>query len=235
MHRKELNERSPLRVLDKSIHGGLGRGNVGVMVARHGVGKTAFLVGVALDDLMRRRKVLHVSLDQPMEKVRTYYDDIFMDLVRTRELEDVWRLRAEVERDRRIHCYVDGDFTIARLQETLRFWKSSGDFAPAAIVIEGYDFDHASGEDLMQIKALAREADAEVWMSAHTTRDAKRNDRGIPEPLAHLEQAVDVILTMAHDGNTVNIGLHKDHDNDEVSDLRLALDATTMLVIEEPA
>ena len=48
MHRKELNERSPLRVLEESIHGGLGRGNVGVIVARKGVGKTAFLVGVAL-------------------------------------------------------------------------------------------------------------------------------------------------------------------------------------------
>ena len=59
MHRKEINERSPLRVLESSIHGGLGAGKLGVVVARHGVGKTAFLVGVALDDLMRGRKVLH--------------------------------------------------------------------------------------------------------------------------------------------------------------------------------
>ena len=49
MHRKELNERSPLRVLEKSIHGGLGRGNLGVVIARHGVGKSAFLVGYGLD------------------------------------------------------------------------------------------------------------------------------------------------------------------------------------------
>ena len=65
MHQKEINERSPLRVLEQSIHGGLGRGNIGVIVARHGVGKTAFLVGVALDDLMRGRSVLHVSMEQP--------------------------------------------------------------------------------------------------------------------------------------------------------------------------
>ena len=43
MHRKELNERSPIRVLEASIHGGLGSGNIGVVVARHGVGKTAKL------------------------------------------------------------------------------------------------------------------------------------------------------------------------------------------------
>ena len=29
MYRKELNERSPLRLFEHSIHGGLGRGNVG--------------------------------------------------------------------------------------------------------------------------------------------------------------------------------------------------------------
>ena len=55
MHRKDLNERSPVRVLEASIHGGLGRGNIGVVIARHGVGKTPFLVGVALDDALGRR------------------------------------------------------------------------------------------------------------------------------------------------------------------------------------
>jgi len=37
---KELTERSPMRVFENSIHGGLGTGNIGVVVARHGVGKT---------------------------------------------------------------------------------------------------------------------------------------------------------------------------------------------------
>ena len=86
MHRKEINERSPVRVLEASIRGGLGPGKIGVVIARHGVGKTAFLVGVALDDLMRGRMVLHVSLEQDTEKVRGYYDEIFMDLAHEREL-----------------------------------------------------------------------------------------------------------------------------------------------------
>jgi hypothetical protein len=38
MYRKDVNERSPMRVFEKSIHGGLGRGNVGVVAARAGVG-----------------------------------------------------------------------------------------------------------------------------------------------------------------------------------------------------
>ena len=99
MRRKELNERSPVRLLEASIHGGLGRGNIAAVVARHGVGKTAFLVGVALDDLMRGRKVLHVSLEEPSDRVRSFYDEIFGDLAHERELEDVWKVRLELERE----------------------------------------------------------------------------------------------------------------------------------------
>jgi len=56
MYRKELNERNPLRLFEHSINGGLGRGNIGVVVARHGIGKTGFLVGIALYEAMRGRK-----------------------------------------------------------------------------------------------------------------------------------------------------------------------------------
>jgi len=233
MHRKELNERSPLRILDRSIHGGLGRGNVGVVVARHGVGKSAFLVGVALDDLMRRRKVLHVALDHPVERVATFYDEVFTDLCRREALEDVWRLRAEIERHRRIHCYTDGAFTIERLRAALAFLRDTEDFSPAAIMCEGVDFERLTLPELQEIKALAREADVEFWMSAVTTRGAARNERGVPEPLAHLESSIDVILTMAYEGGAVQVALHKDHDSPDVPDLKLALDPTTMLLIEE--
>ena len=53
MYRKEINEQSPLRILEQSSHGGLGRGNLGVVMARAGENKTAFLVHIALDDLLR--------------------------------------------------------------------------------------------------------------------------------------------------------------------------------------
>ena len=62
MYRKYLNARSPLRLLEKGLHGGLGAGNVGALVAGAGVGKSAFLVGVATDELLRGGTVLHVSL-----------------------------------------------------------------------------------------------------------------------------------------------------------------------------
>ena len=233
MHRKDVNERSPLRVLDASIHGGLGRGNIGVVVARHGIGKTAFLVGIALDDLMRGRKVLHIALDQPVEKTRAFYQDIFIDLAHSQELDDVWKVRLDLERNRRIHGYTSETFNADKLDETLRFMREHGDFVPTAIIIDGMDFDDASTELLARFREIARTVQAELWMSAVTHRDSTRDLRGIPEPVARLERAVDVILSMAHDGNAVHVGLHKDHDNPDVSDLKLALDPTTMLLVRE--
>ena len=57
MFKKEVNEQSPLRILEASIHGGLGKGNLGVVAARAGVGKTACLVQIGLDDLLRDKHV----------------------------------------------------------------------------------------------------------------------------------------------------------------------------------
>jgi len=233
MHRKEINERSPLRVLEQSIHGGLGRGNIGVVVARHGIGKTAFLVGVGLDDLMRAKKVFHLSLEHPVERVCTYYDEILMELAHSQRLEDVWKVRLDVERNRRIHCLRKESFNVEKTREALGFLEQYNEFSPQSIIIDGLDFDTLSLEQLQGLREIAAERDAELWMSATTTRERKRDDRGVPEPVARLQPGLDVILTMAHDGSGVHVVLRKDHDNPDVSDLKLALDPTTMLLVRE--
>lgn len=233
MYSKELNERSPLRVFERSIHGGLGRGNIGVAVGRHGVGKTAFLVGVALDDLMRARKVLHVALDQSVEKVREYYDEIFMDLARTSGLEDAGRERLEMERNRNIHTYVNHSFSVTKLKEAIVFLRSFAHFEPEAVMIDGFDFGAASVGDVFELGRVAKELNAEMWMTAVRHRDAKCNERGIPEPTARFEEAISVIVSLAHDGRGVRVRLLKDHGSAKVADTSIMLDPTTMLLMKE--
>jgi len=191
---KELTDRSPLRVFEGSIHGGLGAGNLGVVVARHGVGKTAFLVDIALDDLMRGRRVLHVTIGRTIDHVREYYDEIFHDLAMLREVMG---------------------------------------FVPVAIVMDGYEFAQASLEDVQALAAIAEQLKCEFWMTAHTHHTDPRDDRGIPEPVAHLAEAFAVIVHMAADGKAVHLRVLKDHDNPDVRDLALALDPTTMLLRQE--
>ena len=100
MYRKFVNARSPLRLLEKGLHGGLGIGNLGLVLAGPGVGKTSFLVGVALDELLRGGHVLHVTLDQTVSHVRAYYDTVFEELAASTHLEDAAVTHAEIERRR---------------------------------------------------------------------------------------------------------------------------------------
>jgi hypothetical protein len=233
MYAKELNERSPLRLFENSIHGGLGRGNIGVVVARHGVGKTAFLVGIALDDAMLGRKALHVSLDKSVDHLREYYDEIFMDLAHAAHLEDLAAERLEMERNRMIHTYVGKSFTIHKLRHSINFLKEYAHFSPECLIIQGFDFEKATVEDVKAFRELAQEFNVEMWMSAVTHRGWAVDDRGIPEPVAHLTEAIAVIVRMGHDGKGVHLNLLKDHDNPDVAKLSLALDPATMLLVKE--
>jgi len=230
---KELSERSPLRVFERSTRGGLGPGNIGAVVARRGIGKSAFLVGVALDNLMRGKNVLHVALGQSLGRVREYYDEIFFDLARTSRLEDVEAIRREMERHRHIHAYLGNTFSVTKLRDDVRLLREHVRFEPAAMIVDGWDFGGAEAADLAALHALAREFDAELWMSAVTHRESPRNERGVPQPVAALESQIDVIVRLAHDGKNVHVSLLKDHDNPRPSDVRLALDPVTMLLIQE--
>jgi len=233
MYRKELNERSPLRLFEHSIHGGLGRGNIGVVVARHGIGKTAFLVGIALDDAMRGRKVLHVSLDNTVDHIREFYDEIFMDLAHSEHLDDIPSERLEMERNRMIHTYVGKSFTIPKLRHSANFLKEYAHFDPACMIVEGYDFERAKQEDIEALRQMAADFDAEMWMSAVTHRGVPLNDHGIPEPVAKVASEISVIVQMSDESDGVRVSLLKDHDNPNVAKLTLSLDPSTMLLFNK--
>lgn len=227
---KELTDRSPMRVFENSIHGGLGPGNLGVVVARHGVGKTAFLVDIALDDLMRGRKVLHITIGRTIDHVREYYDEIFHDLAESTQLDDAAEIRREIESHRHIKAYLRDTFSVEHLRAHIAMLREAMGFVPVAIVMDGYDFASATEASLAELRAIAESLKCELWMSAHTHRNDPRDAQGIPEPVAHVARELAVIVHMAHDGRAVQLNVLKDHDNPDVSRLSLALDPTTMLL-----
>lgn len=233
MYSKELSERNPLRLFEHSIHGGLGPGNVGVVVARHGLGKSAFLVGIAVDDAIRGRKVLHVSLDKTVDHVREFYDEIFMDLAHSAGMEDLATARLDMERHRMIHTYTGGTFSTDKLRQSVQFLKDVAHFEPACLIIEGFAFEQATLADIEALRQLAADFKVELWMSALTHRGVAADDRGIPDSLAKLASAIAVIVQMSDDNGSVKLSLLKDHDNPNVAKLTLALDPSTMLLVKK--
>ena len=137
---KELTERSPLRVLDRSIHGGLREPWCGLRGA--GAGKSAFLVAVALDHLLAGRQVLHVALDHPVDRVRDYYDEIFRAAQ-----QPAWRTcRARVRRSSATGASMSSPAHVLRGApgaDAAALRAARGQH-PACLVVDGYDFEHGS-------------------------------------------------------------------------------------------
>lgn len=231
MYRKDLNQRSPIRVFERTIHGGLGNGNIGVVMSRAGVGKTAFLVGVAMDDLMRERKVLHVNLHDSAVKVREFYDEVFHELAESAKLENRANVHLGVERHRMIVSYTNG-FTMAKLHDSLAMLREHMHFEPKAVMLDGYpDFQEATEEQLQELKKLAIELDAELWLMAQTHREGDNNDeRGVPDYVARFEEYLSVIVNLEPKSNHVRLAILKDHDNQDIADLHMELDPRTLLL-----
>jgi hypothetical protein len=227
MYRRFLNARSPLRLLEKGLHGGLGRGCLGLVLAGHGVGKTSFLVGVALDDLLRGKPVLHVTLDHTVQHVRDHYDTVFEDLAATTHLEGQALVRAEIERLRRIRAYPPTAFDPKRLREALELETELG-ARPDLIVVDGLDVGQRSREEMLQWAALAREADAEVWISSNLPGE---HLGALPEAIAPVADVFGVILALEPGAHAVALRALKDHDNTDLAALHVGLDPKTLLLI----
>lgn len=225
--RRFVNARSPLRLLEQGLHGGLGRGNLGLVLAAPGVGKSSFLVGVALDELLRGKPVLHVACDHGVQHVRDHYDTVFEDLVASTHLENPAVVRAEIDRLRRIRVYPPSAFDAKRLREALDLERELG-ARPELIVVDGLDVESRSREELQQWAALAREAQAEVWITAHAP--SERID-GVPAALRPLEDLFAVILALEPAGDAVALRALKEHDNPNVAALHVALDPRTLLLV----
>src|SRR4030042_6358623 len=99
---EELVKRSPLRILESSIHGGLGKGNIAVLASRKGVGKTACLVHIATDKLFQDKPVIHVSYSSRVDHIISWYEDIYRELARRMDLDPDAEIHDELVRKRGI-------------------------------------------------------------------------------------------------------------------------------------
>lgn len=236
MYRKEVNAQSPLRILDTSIHGGLGKGNLGVVMARAGVGKTAFLVQIGLDDLMRERPVLHLALEQTVEHVQSWYDVLFDDMALATELDNAAAVRATIARQRLIYAFADHELWPERLEKTVALFKEHLDFEPAAILVDGWDWAaHSVTKNAAMIgafKAYAKMLGAEVWMSAQTHREGTGpHPLEVPPPCDEYMDLIDVALFLEPHGDAVAVRLLKDHENRKPDETHLRLHPDTLRLV----
>jgi len=226
VYRKFLNARSPLRLLEKGLHGGLGPGNLGVVVGGPGVGKKSFLVGVALDELLRSGRVLHISMTHSVAHIRDHYDTVFEELAANAHLEDETQVHVDVDRNRSIRVYPRNALTTAKLREAVKV-ESETAGQPSLVLIEGLDFKTTSREDFVDLKELAGELAAEIWLSVSSRKEQIAQ---LPPSVERVEDLVSVILALEPADDAVLLRALKDHDNRDLTELHVALDPKTLLL-----
>ena len=173
MLKNEMVAKNPLRALDQSNDGGLVPGQLGLVAARAGTGKTAFLIQVALDSLFRGNPVLHLSVGETVSHVQAWYREMFRDLAEGYDLEKAKEVWDEVERNRFIMTFRVQSFSVAKLEERLADLVEQDIFQPRVVLVDKLDLSADNvREDLEALAAFAREKGLKIWVSARTHRGA---------------------------------------------------------------
>lgn len=236
MFRKEVNAQSPLRILERSIRGGLGPGKLGVVMARAGVGKTAFLVQIGLDEGLHEQDVLHIALGQSLEHAQSWYEGLFDDLARNTRLEDRETVRANLNRRRIIQAYPETSVDLGKIEKAVELYQSHLNLKPGVILVDGYEWGDENvvqqAADLGALKALARRLGAELWISAQTHRSTTGpHPKCISAPCSTYEALIDVAVFLEPKGQLVSVRLLKDHDNPVVDETYLELEPDTLQLV----
>ena len=109
-------------------------------MARAGLGKTAILVQIAMDSMLRDNKVLHVAIGEDLEKTRTWYTDILALMDQEKKVENFQEVVGEIMKNRMIMTFKENSFDTAKLGERMEDLAQQGIFKADCLVIDGFDF-----------------------------------------------------------------------------------------------
>lgn len=230
---KELNSVSPLRVFEESINGGLGKGNLGVIVSRHGLGKTACLVHLATDKLFKGESVIHVSFSGNVEHVINWYKEVFREIAELQSLDDAAMVYNSILSNRVVMNFSQEQVPVEKVLSSLESLIKQGSFKADAILFDGYKLTIADEDDIAKIKDFAKRMDLEVWFSVSPVRpDVVYDENGVPNTLVKYFDMIDVLLALKYDEkiDKVVLTVVRAHHQNVPKPMKVNLDPKTMLI-----
>lgn len=148
---------SPLEAL-RPFLGDATKGQVVVVLATPGLGKTALLIHAALDAMGTGSAVLHVDVAHTVSHVCSRYDAL------CEALGIVGETRRTLERHRMVHSVLGQHFEVAPLAAHLQLLRQHAGFVPGLIAVDGLDPD-AVVEVIDDLVELASEQSVPLWVT----------------------------------------------------------------------
>ena len=145
MDKKDLIAHSPVRYFD-ATNAGLKDGELGLITAKKGLGKTSILVQFGIDSLLNDKALVHVSFDQQSSNVIAWYSSVLAEIAKKKSfnLDDV---NEEIVRNRTILNFNQETFTLPKVVNTLKALKDGG-IQIGSVVVDGLDMGKTSAADI---------------------------------------------------------------------------------------
>ncbi len=176
-------------------------GELGVILANDGIGKTSFLVRLALDELGQGHDVVHIALGQTAEAVHSRYQTLAVDW--TQELGE--HLVVDAHLDHQISPY--------RLHEVVENTRRQKACEPALILLDGYDWMTAKVDERKRLKAfkeMAGNQGAPMWLSANTVEHPDTIEHAsLPGPMTPYGSLIDMAVLLHSRNDSLEVILLK--------------------------
>lgn len=228
MIKEQLIKKSPLRILEKSLNGGLGAGQMGVLAARKGVGKTACLVHIATDALLHGKNVLHISFSDDPKHIVRWYEQVFHEVAKSYKLDNVMEVHDELIRRRLILHFKKVGVDFAEIQANIEQIKTGLSASPDLIIVDGYSFKDALRERLEEWRSFAALIGVPLWFSATTQVEITEAD--LASEINQLADLFEVIILLHQQPEYIDLRLWKSPVAAQGQSLNLKLDPKTLLI-----
>ena len=229
---KDLIQRNPLRLLSGKEDRQLQAGQMGAVLARAGVGKTAFLVQLALNGLLREKKVLHISLNDPVNKVSLWYEEVFRHITEEYRVKPAHEIWESILPKRFIMTFKVEGFSVPKLKERLTDLTAQNIFKPDLVIIDGIPFEDQNLNLLEDLKHLAENGGFPVWLTIRTHRHEAADANGLPVKFADVMDSFDAVVQLKPDGDKIHIQAIKGASG-EKDDPFLMLDPASLLITDK--
>ena len=170
MLKKQLILKDPLSFLGYAAEETEKKGGFGAVTSRAGVGKTAFLVQIAISSLLKDKNVLHISIQDPVDKVNLWYKELFLNLTRNHDPKQSKQLWESLLIRRFIMTFESESFDFLKLISRINELSTQKIFEPQLIILDGLSIDNSMQSGLNQLKEYAKTNNFTVWFSVRTHR-----------------------------------------------------------------
>lgn len=231
MSENKINLKNPLKSLAFKTEDIVNQGEFGAVMARAGIGKTSFVVQLAIYAMARGKKVLHLSLDEPVKKINLWYGEVFTNIAEKNNIDMVNQNWESILPNRLIMTLKLDGFSVPRLEERMGDLIEQNIFTPEMVVIDGFPFKNADRSILEELKKLAEKMNLNIWFTVTTHRHEQPDADGIPVQLASTSDLFSTAIQILPEDDKINLKVVKG-DSDSSQPHMIHIDTATMLISE---